>query len=130
MNMVRFLRLSILALALHATSCDSGGLYTPNGPESVRIDLQYDFDNDLVVVEFDGLRVFRDRVSTNDVLSLAKMVDLSVSEGEHSVRVVVNGKAGGSASFTAGRWPVIAVTYDRQEDDVLVALLKHPPYYD
>jgi len=117
-------------LVLNLSACDSHGLFVPVGPHEIRLDLQHDFSDDLVVVELDGVRVYRNRVTTNHVLSVAALVPLALSEGAHRLRVSVNGGSATSAEFAAGEFPVLAVTYDPVRKELSLQLLEELPYYD
>jgi len=123
--------LLVAALLAHSLcACDSHGLFVPEGKHEIRVDLQHDFANDLVVVELDGVRVFRDRVTTNPVVSVAALVPFTLSEGSHRVRVTVNWTSASSTELIAGEFPVLAVTYDPDREDLSLHLLEELPLYD
>ncbi len=129
---MRVLLLSLpLLIAAVLAGCDSSGIVIPAGPEAVSVHLQGAFNDDRVVVELDGDRVFSNRVTTNVALSLAEQVPLSILAGDHSIRVVVNGRTSAAREFTAGTVSVIGVRYNPGEGDITLYLypLGEEPLY-
>lgn len=82
--------------------CDSTEAVAPSGPESFTVDFTTQFDNTSVQLELDGILVYEERVTTNDVLGLAERIELSISEDPHRLRVQVSGRSSTTAEFTAG----------------------------
>jgi len=120
----------LLACCIVLAGCDSADLEAPSGPEAVRIDLQWNFEDDFVEIELDGDLVFAERVTTNDLLSLAKIVDYSLPAGEHTVHAVVNGRYHAAAQFVAGSIAVVAIRFDGGRKEVEIELSEEPFWYD
>ena len=119
------MRLHLAPLVLAAflvAGCDSTGITLPSGPQPLTVDLTARFDNDLVRIELDDELIYEERVTTEDVLSLAARATFEIPEGRHRVRVEVGGRASASAEFTAGETVFVSVFHDPGEDDVDLTL--------
>lgn len=110
-----------LPVALVA-GCDTTAITTPSGPESLTVDFTARFDRDLVRIELDGEPIYEERVTTEDVLSLAARASFEIPEGWHQFRVQVGGRASAATEFYAGEVVFVSVFFDPDEDDVDLAL--------
>ena len=107
------MRLPLIAAALSLLAgCDSADPTAPLGPESLTVDFTTHFDDDLVRVNLDGVLIYEERLTTADVLSLAERAAFSIPEGEHRIRIEVEGRASAAATFEAGQTVFIGVRYD------------------
>lgn len=93
------------------------------------------FQDDLVEVAIDGKTVFDQRVTTLDVLSLAKIIELKYQPGLHHLEVTVNGLAQETTTFYLDRPLYALVSYfeeplpDRPAG-VHITVTATPPVYD
>lgn len=106
-----------LLIVLSITGCDI--FYTENVCESrnceqFEIHLNNNFDDDYVRVEIDGKPVFNKRITTDDVWSLAEIIELERPEGSHQIKVVVNENEEGERSFELDDMLYIHVRYYRE----------------
>ena len=86
--MSKLLNILVLPLLVLGGCNDSGSNLQPSTPV-FRIDLQAQFLDDSVRVVVDSRIVFEGRVTTNNILSLAKAIPVEVPTGEHNVDVQV-----------------------------------------
>ena len=127
------MRAFVCSALLLLAGCDAGrpSLASSEGApsETLEVHFQSQFLGDAVSVEIDGIRVFSDRVRTDDVLSLATTVPLPVAPGQRGLRVTVGGR--GAALFVeVPDVEVVAVRYDRQRERIDLIPLAERPLYD
>lgn len=58
----------------------------------IQIHLQGGFDNDIVELKFDGESVFKDKISTNNVLGIATVFVVGTNKGSHTLEVFTKEK--------------------------------------
>jgi hypothetical protein len=106
-------------------------LPTQSGKESVEIEvhLWQDYNRDEVQIEIDGQVVFSDVVTTNDILSLAARIPLSVAEGSHRISVMINDATVAETTFRTQDLAVIAVSFDPSEENIRFEFLDFYPTY-
>jgi hypothetical protein len=80
--------LMVLSL-LFVGGCKDNIVTVQPSPAVFRVDLQYQFFDDSVLVAVDSRMVFSGRVTTNNSLSLAKSISVDGSTGQHNVLVQV-----------------------------------------
>ena len=105
--------------------CDHGT--DPNGQSTIlSIDLESDFQHDLVEVSLDGQTLTNSIMTTNDVLSLAWSTGPRTTPvGDHTVTVLVNGVfVNGRHQFTLADTTTLRVRYDRQKGELQFAEYK------
>src|SRR5215217_7600877 len=83
-----FLLILLFAGLISVQSCISS---KENNIYTIGIDLQSDFENDMVSVEIDGQNVFRKKVTTNIDAGMAESIQTKFREGVHTIRISVNG---------------------------------------
>lgn len=85
---MRKIGMLVLPFIIWGGCTDSGpSIHTP--PAVFRVDLQSQFFHDSVQVQVDGRIVFEGRVTTNNILSLAKSISVQATSGRHDVSVHV-----------------------------------------
>ena len=106
-------------------------LPTQPGKEAVEIEvhLWQDYNRNEVQIEIDGQVVFSDVVTTNDILSLAARIPLSVSEGSHRISVMINDATAAETTFRTQDLVVIAVSIDPSEENIWFEFLGFYPAY-
>ena len=102
---------------------------TTEGPIGIEIHVWQTYDGDEVEIKIDEQIVFSDAVTTNDILSLAATIPVSVSEGSHNIGVTVNGSIDAEATFDTQDLLVIAVSYSPQERKIAFDFLDFRPAY-
>ena len=122
---MRLATLLVLLLALPA--CD-GAAWETDDRVALRVDIQSQFDDDRVRVEVGGVPVFDDRVTTEALLSLAKIVEADVPPGETTLEATVNGGPSATLSLDPAAPGVVVIGFDGR--DVSVGLAEQAPLYD
>jgi len=117
----------ISLLGVFFCGCDSAPL--PSGPENVSVHLQSEFTKDQVRILINDRLVFSDRVTTDNRLGLAQIVELYLPSGINQIRIIVNGVARSSTEFDSRNIKVIAVQYYRVDDDVDIKLFSSELLY-
>ncbi len=137
-RLVALVALLGLATGCHLLSPDAEGeIACATCRHAFEVHLNNGFDDDRVRVEIDGQTVFDERVTTDDVWSLAEVLKLQRPEGTHHIRAVVNGSEEGAASFELDRELFIHVRYYREAlpshgipEGVVIEIREHRPVYD
>ena len=101
----------------------------PAEPVAIEVHLWQTYEDDEVRISIDGQVVFSDRVTTDDVLSLAARIPITVSSGSHRIGVLINRSVEEETTFHTKDVAVIAVTYIPAEDAVAFELLDFRPAY-
>ena len=104
---------------------------TPTTDELVAIEvhLWQTYDNDEVQISIDGQVVFSDLATTDDILSLAARIPVTVSAGSHRIGVTLNRSLEAETTFHTQDVVVITVSYTPAEDAVSWELLDSRPAY-
>jgi hypothetical protein len=106
----------LFAASLAALSCkkESGQSPEPgNGEEyKLNVHLWNHFDDDLVCVLIDGDEIFKGKVTTNYVLSLAGYTSSMRISGSHTVTIKVNSLVVGSKTISLNSELWVGVTYE------------------
>jgi len=103
-----------IAVALF-TGCKDNSVGTQLPSSHFAIDLQNDFESDLVRVQLDGKVIFNDTAKTNEVLGLARHLTPSATQGPHTIRVAMaDTTIADQMFFSAVDTTTVAVTYIRQ----------------
>lgn len=119
---------TLLTLLLVLPACDATGFWETTERVPLRVDIQTQFADDRVRLEVGGVPIFDDRVTTEDVLSLAEIVRSNVPPGPTTLVVRVNGGPEGTLDLDPSGDGVVAVGFDGS--DVSVVLLEEAPLYD
>ena len=95
----------------------------------IEVHLWQTYKNDEVQIEIDEQVVFSDVVTTDDILSLAARIPLSVSEGSHRISVMINNSAVAQTMFRTQDLVVIAVSFSPSEESIWFEFLDSYPIY-
>lgn len=109
---------TLFALLLVLPACD-GAAWETDERVALRVDIQSQFDDDRVRVEVGGVPVFDGRVTTEDVLSLAEIVEAQVPPGETTLRATVNGAARAEVTLDPAALGGVAIGFDGQSVSIL-----------
>lgn len=118
---------TLLALLLVLPACD-GAAWESTDRVPLRIDIQSQFDDDRVRLEVGGVPVFDGRVTTEDVLSLARVVEASVPPGETVMEAIVNDGPRARIDLDPSAPGVVGVGFDGRT--VSVQRFETAPLYD
>ena len=119
----------IAAALLSGCKDNSVGVHSPSSYFAV--DLQSDFERDLVRVQIDGKVIFNDTANTNLVLSLARHLTPTVEQGTHLISVAMaDTKLVREAYVDVGDTTTLAVTYNRQTQQFAIAVYHSIILYD
>ena len=107
------------------------------GQIELEVHLNNSFNDDRVRVKIDGHEVFDGRVTTNYVLSLAEVIQLTKSSGSHEIEVQVNDGDPSSTTFDLDHplyilvryYPEDLPTYNIQEG-IYFDITEERPMYD
>ena len=102
---------------------------TIDEPVAIEVHLWQTYDDDQVQISIDGQVVFSDLVTTDDILSLAARIPITVSAGSHRIGVIINRSLEAEATFHTQDVVVIAVSYIPAEDTISFELLDFRPAY-
>jgi hypothetical protein len=97
-----------------------------------RIDFQSGFNSSFTVLNIDNIVYFQDTLVTNDVLSLAKQVPVSITKGMHTIKCTVDGSLTADTVINIPDSLVIGIRVNQElkipEFDIYKA--GNFPYYD
>jgi hypothetical protein len=96
---------------------------------AIEVHLWQTYRSDRVEVTIDGQPVFSDEVTTDDVLSLAETIPVTLSEGAHRIGVTVNDSVEEVVKFSTRDLAVIAVSYSPEEQELTFDFLDFRPAY-
>lgn len=119
-------KILLLALSLFFISF---GCKKLNPKKELRIDLGTHFNNDLVTIELDNRIVFSDSVSTNNILSVAKILKYNYPVGKTTISVHVNGVVK-TSKFKHQQDRFIHISYDKQTSDIRIIYPAEKYVYD
>lgn len=94
------------------------------------VDIQSTFDNDKVQVFIDNQPLLNTQVTTNHTLSLATSISTANTEGNHTIKVIVNNGVVKTESFIQKADLYIGVSYNKQEKTISLVYVNHPFGYD
>lgn len=94
------------------------------------VDVQASFEKDRVQVLIDNQPLLNTEVTTNHTLGLAKSISTAGTEGNHSIKVIVNDNTVKTESFTQTGDLYIGVNYDKTANTVIIAYSKYRFAYD
>ena len=94
------------------------------------VDIQSNFDNDKVQVFIDNQALLNTQVTTNHAWSLATSISTANTEGNHTIKVIVNDGTALSESFTQKADLYIGVKYNKQNKVVSFVYSAHPFVYE
>lgn len=119
-------KIILLALSLFFISI---GCKKLNPKKELRIDLGTSFNNDLVAIRLDDTIIFSDTVSTNNSLSVAKILTDSYPIGQYQISVTVNGVEK-TSKFRHKKDCYIYVSYDKSTSIINITYPKEKTLYD
>lgn len=119
--------LSIPLVLLLLTACRK-----TNNPTvfDLGVDIQASFENDKVQVFIDNQPLLNTEVTTNHTLSLATSISTANTEGNHTIKVIVNNTVVKTESFTQKADLYIGVNFSKQSNAVSLIYAGHPFAYD
>ncbi|MCS3800432.1 hypothetical protein [Niastella sp. OAS944] len=94
------------------------------------VDIQSSFENDKVQVFIDNQPLLNTEVTTNHTLSLATSISTANTEGNHTIKVIVNNTVVKTESFTQKADLYIGVNFSKQNNAVSLIYAGHPFAYD
>ena len=98
-------------------------------PVGIELHLWQAYDNEEVQINIDDRVVFSDAVTTDDILSLAAIIPITISTGSHLIGVTVHGTPEAESKFSTRDLAVIAVSYSPQEEKISFEFLDFYPAY-
>lgn len=98
-------------------------------PVEIEVHLWQTYDNDEVQIKIDEQIVFSDAVTTDDILSLAATIPITLSEGSHHIGVTINDSLEAETTFSTRDLVVIAVSYSPPEETISFEFLDFYPTY-
>ena len=119
----------IIAAPSREKPVDTEATQATDNPVAIEVHLWQTYDNDEVQIRIDGQVVFSNRVTTDDILSLAARIPITVSAGSHVIGVTVNRSQEAEATFHTQDVVVIAVSYTPAEDRISWEFLDTQPAY-
>jgi hypothetical protein len=126
-NIMKKTILSIPLVLLVLTGCRKS-----NNPTvyDLGVDIQSNFEKDKVQVFIDNQPLLNSEVSTNHALSLATSISTANTEGQHSIKVVVNDSTINSEKFVQKEDLYIGVNYNRLNKTVGFVFSSRPFFYN
>ena len=119
-------KIFLLALSLFFISF---GCKKLNPKKELRIDLGTHFNNDLVTIKLDDKITFSDSVSTNAILSVAKILTYNYPVGKTKISVTVNGVEK-TSNFKHQKDRFIYISYDKETSDINIVYPANKYIYD
>ena len=98
-------------------------------PVAIEVHLWQAYSRDQVQIKIDEHVIFSGEVTTDDTLSLAATIPVTVSEGPHRISVKVNDSVEEEAKFGTQDLMVIAVSYSPEEEELSFEFLDFRPAY-
>ena len=98
-------------------------------PVAIEVHLWQTYSRDQVQIKIDEQVIFFGEVTTDDILSLASTIPVTISEGSHRIGVTVNDSVEEEAKFGTEDLAVIAVSYSPEEEEVSFEFLDFRPAY-
>ncbi len=119
--------LSIPLVLLVLTACRKS-----NNPTvyDLGVDIQSNFENDKVQVFIDNQPLLNSEVTTNHALSLATSISTANTEGEHTIKVVVNDNTANTEKFMQKADLYIGVNYSKLNKKVAFVFSAKPYFYN
>ncbi|OQP49421.1 hypothetical protein [Niastella populi] len=119
--------LSISLVLLVLTACRKS-----NNPTvyDLGVDIQSNFENDKVQVFIDNQPLLNSEVTTNHALSLATSISTANTEGEHTIKVVVNDSTVNTEKFMQKQNLYIGVNYNKLNNKVAFVFSAKPYFYN
>lgn len=119
--------LSIPLVLLVLTACRKS-----NNPTvyDLGVDIQSNFENDKVHVFIDNQPLLNSEVTTNHALSLATSISTANTEGEHTIKVVVNDNTVNTEKFMQKADLYIGVNYNKLNKKVAFVFSAKPYFYN
>jgi hypothetical protein len=96
---------------------------------SLGVDLQKSFTNENVQIFIDEQPLLNTVVATNEQHGLATSIATTNSEGQHTIKVIVNEQIEASQSFTQKGDLYIGVNFDVETDHISIQYSKKPYIY-
>ena len=126
-NIMKKTILSIPLVLLLLTACRKS-----NNPTvfDLGVDIQSSFENDKVQVFIDNQPLLNTEVTTNHTLSLATSISTANTEGNHTIKVIVNNGTVKTESFTQKGDLYIGVNFNKENKTVRLVYADHPFAYD
>lgn len=137
----RTVRYLLIASLLAAPGCE---IITPDAEsacaecrDDLQIHLRNSFENDRVRVKLDDNVVYNGRVTTDDVWSLAEIVELRPRPGRHVLDVMINGSYKASETIDLDRPTYVHVHFNPEtipalgiQEGIVVNISDQRPMYD
>ena len=117
--MIKYFISLFIIITLVAGCSDDVNSTNTEPTEQLRIDLQSGYSDTQVKIFLDNYTVFDDKVSTNDVVSVAAIIPLEVNAGTHYLKVTVNNLLTKETLFTIGDKLYIGVNYSPSNLNVM-----------
>lgn len=119
--------LSIPLVLLLMTACRK-----TNNPTvfDLGVDIQSSFENDKVQVFIDNQPLLNTEVTTNHTLSLATSISTANTEGNHTIKVIVNNAVVKTERFIQKADLYIGVNFSKENKTVSLVYAGHPFAYD
>jgi hypothetical protein len=89
------------------------------------IDIQSSFDQDNVQLYIDNQPLLNTRVSSSHLLGLATSISTANTDGNHTIKIVINGNTVKIESFTQSSDLYIGVNYNRSTKAISLTYSKH-----
>jgi hypothetical protein len=90
------------------------------------IDVQAHFNQDDVQVFLDDKQVIDEKLQTNPQFPICKGIDLSKNDGNHIIKVIVNGTATKTEVFSLKSNLYIGVNYNALSEEISFIYSNHP----
>lgn len=94
------------------------------------VDLQATFEKDHVQVLIDNQPLLNTQVTTLHMLGIAKSISTAATEGNHSIKVIVNDSDVKNENFTQSGDLYIGINYDKAAKTVSIAYSTRPYAYN
>lgn len=117
--MIKYFISLFIIITLVAGCSDDVNSTNTEPTEQLRIDLQSGYSDTQVKIFLDNYTVFDDKVSTNDVVSVAAIIPLEVNAGTHYLKVTVNNLLTKETLFTIGDALYIGVNYSSSNLNIM-----------
>ncbi|THU39989.1 hypothetical protein FAM09_08850 [Niastella caeni] len=93
------------------------------------VDMQASFNKDHVQVLIDNQPLLNSEVTTINLLGIAKSISTAATEGNHSIKVIVNDSIVKTENFTQSGNLYIGVNYNKATNTVSIAYSARPYTY-